>query len=352
MASYLRAAAQETYDAYATCLGGGGPDSNDEPDYAGDASWWLANPALRTAGAEALVPLQCVPPSASVACAPPDPDAAADVFFVHGTLASAQDGAAGAGNYDCRASLPAATRGYVLSQCACFNASARIFAPHYRYSARVGLDTTRGLDAAARHEFAYGDVAAAFDAFLAASGAARPLFLAGHSQGSILVARLLRERVAGDAALKARLVGAYLPGLALFATTAPPFPLANAPGSVGAVACWNCALDAAVFEYTLVGALCGGYRCLTAFPTVDAAGRAPHAGAFGWGAQWRQVIYAEIATGLAVKDGLLRVSGDVAALAFYATPTGCMHKWDYHLLWLDVRTQAGLSLAAWHDARA
>ena len=85
--------------------------------------------------------------------------------------------------------------------------------PHYRYSALVGVDSARGLDAAQRSDFAFGDVASAFEAFLRCAGT-RPFFLAGHSQGSIIIVRLLKERVAKDDGLKGRLVGAYAPGVA------------------------------------------------------------------------------------------------------------------------------------------
>ena len=350
---------------YVTCLAGGGsgPATADaststreegEADYAGDGSWWLANPVLGVVGAELCVPMQTVPPGSAVDCAAAAGAPRADVFFVHGTLASAQDGPAGDGNYDCRATLPAATKGYVLSQASCFNAVARVFAPHYRYAAFVGEDTRRGLALDARHDFAYGDVSRAFDAFLGASGA-RPFFLAGHSQGAIMVARLLRERVGSDAALRRRLVGAYAPGLALFEATANlPVGLADTPGAVGTLACWNCAADKAAFEHTTIGALCGGHRPLTAVPFLDKTTRARqgHPGCFGWGAFFAQVFYTEACTALAVDDGLLRVTGDAALLAFYATGTGCMHKWDFHLLWLDVRKNALLQLAAYEQDAA
>lgn len=104
-----------------------------------------------------------------------------------------------------------------------------------------------------------------------------------------------------------------------------------------------------VRRYTLVGSLCGGKRCLTAFPTlVD--GEALHKGAYGW---WgaKAVLFPLIATKVVVKDGHLRVIGDPTALSFYATGTGCMHVWDIHLLWLDIRKQAAAQLAAWQAAR-
>ena len=208
-----------------------------------------------------------------------------------------------------------------------------------------------------------------FDAFLAASGS-RPFFLAGHSQGAVMVKKLLEARF-GDESLRRRLVGCYAPGLALFANVAPPLPLATEPGAVGTLACverrgsfivsnghsmpragWNCAAEHAAFEHTVVGSLCGGYRPLTALPGLDAAGEGTHLGCFGWGAFFVQVFYTEACAKVAVRDGLLRIVGDKNALAYYATGTGCMHKWDFHLLWLDVRKNAVAQLANYEKETA
>ena len=257
----------------------------------------------------------------------------------------------------------------MLSQAACFNAVGRIFAPHYRYAAFVAEDARRGLDLDGRRDFAFADVDKAFDAFLAASGS-RPFFLAGHSQGAVMVKKLLEARF-GDESLRRRLVGCYAPGLALFANVAPPLPLATEPGAVGTLACverrgsfivsnghsmpragWNCAAEHAAFEHTVVGSLCGGYRPLTALPGLDAAGEGTHLGCFGWGAFFVQVFYTEACAKVAVRDGLLRIVGDKNALAYYATGTGCMHKWDFHLLWLDVRKNAVAQLANYEKETA
>jgi hypothetical protein len=60
-------------------------------------------------------------------------------------------------------------------------------------------------------DVAYRDVRQAFDAFVAAQPADRPIVLAGHNQGALLVLRLLRERVA-NRPLAARIVAIYIIG--------------------------------------------------------------------------------------------------------------------------------------------
>ena len=81
-------------------------------------------------------------------------------------------------------------------------------------------------------------MAAAFEAFLSAIGPARPFVLAGHSQGSAHVARLILDRLR-DAGLRRRLVVAYAPGYPIPADAPYPVPACRAPDQTGCLASWN-----------------------------------------------------------------------------------------------------------------
>lgn len=83
-----------------------------------------------------------------------------------------------------------------------------VSAPRYRQGSLYTRLTLRD-DAREARAFAYRDIAAAFDAWIARHPEG-PIVLAGVEQGGELVERLLRERVTGDAALRDRLVTAYL----------------------------------------------------------------------------------------------------------------------------------------------
>lgn len=83
-----------------------------------------------------------------------------------------------------------------------------VSAPLYRQGSLYTRLTLRD-DAREARAFAWRDVAAAFDAWIARHPA-DPIVLAGVEQGGELVERLLRERVAADPALRERLVAAYL----------------------------------------------------------------------------------------------------------------------------------------------
>jgi hypothetical protein len=90
-----------------------------------------------------------------------------------------------------------------------FDAVGDVYAPRYR-EASLYTKSTLWDDAIEAREFAYGDVKAAFAAYIARQPPSRPFFLAGAEQGGELGAKLLRDVIAPDPALRSRLVAAYL----------------------------------------------------------------------------------------------------------------------------------------------
>ncbi|WP_420477645.1 DUF3089 domain-containing protein [Brevundimonas sp. FT23028] len=89
-----------------------------------------------------------------------------------------------------------------------FARAGAVSAPRYRQASLYTRLTLRE-DAREARAFAYADIAAAFEVWLARHPAG-PLVLAGTEQGGELVERLVRERVAPDAALRARVAAVYL----------------------------------------------------------------------------------------------------------------------------------------------
>ena len=110
---------------------------------------------------------------------------------------------------------------FLRGQASAFNNSGEIWAPRYR-QATFGAFLTRSDDARRALDLAYGDVSAAFDAFLRQIGPDRPIILAGHSQGSLHLTRLLVDRVAKDPELARRIVAAYVVGWPVSRTTDLP----------------------------------------------------------------------------------------------------------------------------------
>ena len=99
---------------------------------------------------------------------------------------------------------------FVRSQASAFNHVGRVWAPKYR-QATFGAFLTEQDDARRALDFAYRDVLAAYEEFLKQAPADSPIILAGHSQGSLHLLRLLRELLR-DAPERDRIVAAYVVG--------------------------------------------------------------------------------------------------------------------------------------------
>lgn len=100
-------------------------------------------------------------------------------------------------------------KGQAASQFAAFSQVCRTFAPVYRQVTLTALHT--GAMARADWGLAYGDVRAAFHDYMARNNAGRPFVLIGHSQGSMLLKRLLADEIDGKPVAK-QMLSAILPG--------------------------------------------------------------------------------------------------------------------------------------------
>jgi hypothetical protein len=130
-----------------------------------------------------------------------------DIFFVHPT--TFDGGKDWNGPVRDRRSAATLARVMLPNYAAPFALAGRVFAPRYR-QASLYTSLTLFDDAIEAREFAYEDVRAAFGFYLSHFNHGRPFILVGVEQGGVLAARLLRDVVGPSAALKERLVAAYL----------------------------------------------------------------------------------------------------------------------------------------------
>ena len=178
----------------------------------------------------------------------PAPGAAAapvDVFFIHPTSYPASFTSYNGGRHwnapiNDHAAMVALSEVMLPNYASPFDAVGDVYAPRYR-QATLYARSTLWDDAIEAREFAYGDVKAAFDDYLARLNRGRPFILAGAEQGGDLGARLLREVIAPDPALRRRLVAAYLADTVVPADEYPataPVPPCQKRAEAGCLVAW------------------------------------------------------------------------------------------------------------------
>jgi hypothetical protein len=155
------------------------------PDYASRAGW-------------ALLPGDPVHPTAQ--------DGPADVFFIHPTTYNGGEQWNGPIGYP-RAARQLATM-MLPNYAGPFASVGRLFAPRYRQASVYAMASLRE-DALEARRFAYGDVKAAFELYLARYNQGRPIIIAGVEQGGSLAALLLRDEAIRNPSLRGRLAAAY-----------------------------------------------------------------------------------------------------------------------------------------------
>ena len=129
------------------------------------------------------------------------------VFFIHPTSYLSRD------NWNAPLGDEEAeriARIYIRGMASPFNAADEIWAPRYR-QATMGAFLTDAPEGEQALDAAYADVLEAFRFFIDSVDEDTPIVLAGHSQGSVHLLRLLREEVQ-EKALSDRLVASYAIG--------------------------------------------------------------------------------------------------------------------------------------------
>ncbi|HEX8568569.1 MAG TPA: DUF3089 domain-containing protein [Caulobacteraceae bacterium] len=171
---------------------------------------------------------------------PPAPgDPPVDVFFIHPTTYD------GGGNWNAPIDKERANR--VLTEVMLPNYAgpyqriARVFAPRYRQASLYTFLTLRE-DARDARRFAYGDVRAAFQRYVAQHNRGRPFLMVGVEQGGSLADRLIDEEIAPDPVLRARFAGAHLIGVVTPAEDhgpQAPLPACVRRDQAGCVVAWT-----------------------------------------------------------------------------------------------------------------
>jgi hypothetical protein len=310
------------------------------PDFAAKASW-IARPDLP--GNPAL----WAPPGYS-----PAPRPAAAVFFVNPT--AWLDRSRWNAPLDDAATNDRLDR-FTRMQATVFNGVAEVWVPRYR-QATFGSFLQPGPDADRALALAYSDVLRAFDAFLAAQPADRPLILAGHSQGSRHILHLLRDR---RAVLAGRLVAAYPVGWAVTEAdlAAVGLPACTEAGQAGCLATWQSfaadgdlaeALDGFAQVRDISGTLIGTRPMLCLNPL--SGGRAAATAERNAGMLVEDALQPRAVGAACDPRGLLLISPTPDPGPF-VLPGGNFHVYDYGLFWANVRADVESRLSSFGAAK-
>lgn len=320
--------------------------------YAGN-KMWFSRP-----GIGAQDPSQWAPAGVEKAGGP------AAVFFIHPTSYLARK--AWNGPLD-DTDTNRRTSYYLRGMATAFNGQAQIWAPRYRQAA-FGAFLTDKAESQMALDSAYLDVRQAFDTFLASVPANTPIVLAGHSQGSLHLIHLLKDRVAGTP-LAARIVAAYAVGWPISVEHDLPamgLPACTAPTLTGCVMSWSSFAEPADFELVVQA-----YRARTALdgkakdmrPVLctnplngGAAPVAPASANLGTLKPNDDLTSGELIIGAVPArcdpaTGILLI-GDPPELGPHVLPGNNYHIYDIPLFWANLRADVGRRVAAWTAANA
>ena len=239
---------------------------------------------------------------------------------------------------------------FVRGQASAFNAAGDIWAPRYR-QATFGAFLTGKREARLALDAAYADVLTAFNYFLERNPG-QPLILAAHSQGSLHLLRLLRERVAGTP-LTSRIVAVYVVGWPISIENDLPalgLPACRKKGQSGCILSWQSFAEPADpgTVQTAFDASTGfngkprkGTRILCINPLTgvpdSAAAASRNLGTMKPDEAMEDAeIVRSAVSARCGRNGYLLI-GDPPDLGPYVLPGNNYHVYDYALFWANIR---------------
>lgn len=235
-----------------------------------------------------------------------------------------------------------------------FNNAGEIWAPKYRQAA-FGSFLTDAPEGQMAQAAAYEDILLSFDRFIGDIDPSRPIILAGHSQGSLHLMNLLKDRVA-DKPIADRIAAAYVVGWPISITNDAPYlglPACKSGTESGCILSWQSYAEPADYQQ-----LKSIYEKTIGFDGKTRAGSTiictnPIAGALSVATSKDKnsgtlVPNSDLSEGELVKgsvpahcnpEGFLLI-GDPPELGPYVLPGNNYHVYDYPLFWANVRQDA------------
>lgn len=183
-------------------------DAGLTPDYARLANW-AAHPDLEDAADQVPYGVRLDAAITGSALGSAVSRHEVNVFFVHPT--GLMNEATWTSPMNEHSATEENTRYMMANQASVFNGCCNIYAPRYREANIFTYFIESDAEREALLNFAYQDVRRAFEYFMLRENLGAPFILAGHSQGSHHLQRLIEE-VVDPSDLSQKMVAAYLPG--------------------------------------------------------------------------------------------------------------------------------------------
>ncbi|MEP0392147.1 MAG: DUF3089 domain-containing protein [Erythrobacter sp.] len=252
---------------------------------------------------------------------------------------------------------------YVRGMASAFNAADEIWAPRYR-QATMGAFLTDAAEGESALDAAYADVLEAFRFFLDSIDADMPIVLAGHSQGSVHLLRLLQEEVQ-EKGLEERIVASYAIGWPISVEHDLPalgVPACATAAQTGCVISWSSyaepadpspVIDTYSASIGFGGEPRGGSQILCTNPLLGTFGGTAEASAnLGTLVPDDSMSNGELVPGSVParcdERGLLMI-GDPPEMGSYVLPGNNYHVYDIPLFWANTKADVARRVSAFAD---
>ena len=328
------------------------------PDYA-DSDYWAALPNKQD-------PADLIP--AGIADDDIQGQAPVDVFFIHPT--GLLSGGTWTSPLNPASATEENTQWSMAYQASAFNGCCNIYAPQYREASIFSYTATTVVERDRILDFAYQDVAAAFEHFIRHYNAGRPFIIASHSQGTHHALRLLKERI-DNTPLREQLVVAYVTGSTIIGVSQDwlaGLVDIKACQSASQLACinhWDTAAEEGVVIPRRGDTLCTNPLTWEASSTRGPAelhrGALPILSAFNNNRDPanppENVTFTALAAPLPhltwaeCRDGTLRVAAQSSEVFAKLRPGQSYHILDYPLFYMNVRENAKLRVKTFLASR-
>lgn len=246
-----------------------------------------------------------------------------------------------------------------------FANSAQVWVPRYR-QATMGAFLADRAEREPALDLAYADIRAAFLTFASQTAPDTPIVLVGHSQGALLLKRLLRDEIAGQP-LARRVAVAYVIGWPV--SVAHDLPLMGLPACAradqpGCIASWLAYAEPAEPKLSLAayarfpaldGKSPGGSAFLCTNPLDwTGGGTAPASANLGTLVPDATMSTGKLKPGMVParcgEDHFLRI-GPPPELGEFVLPGNNYHVYDIPLFWANLRANVAQRVSAWQAAR-